>query len=223
MGENHTYQLPVEFHYDLLAPDSSGPADALVLTLHGYGMTAKAMLNLTALLVGRNHVICSLQAPNQFYLRQGEPDPRAGYNWGTRNHGPANIRLHHAMVQAVRRQMAERFGLGPERTVLVGFSQPVGFNYRFAATFPDEVRGVIGICGGVPKDWETAEYKPVKAALLHIAREEDEFFPAPVTTGYPERLRTRAADVEFHLLPGGHRIPSKGAAIVEPWVRRILA
>jgi len=64
------------------------------------------------------------------------------------------------------------------------FSQPVGLNYRLAVTYPDEVRGVIGICGGVPKNWEDGNYGRASAALMHIARREDEIFPPAVTEKY---------------------------------------
>jgi predicted esterase len=125
-------------------------------------------------------------------------------------------------MRNVRRELESRFRIPPERTVLMGFSQPVGYNYRFGATFPDEVRGIIGICGGVPKNWETGDYGRVSASLLHIAREEDEYFPGSVAADYERQLRTRASDVEYHLLPGGHRFPSKGAAIIEPWLQRVF-
>ena len=45
-------------------------------------------------------------------------------------------------------EAGSEFGVPPERRVLVGFSQSVSLNYRFAATHPASVRGVIGICGG---------------------------------------------------------------------------
>jgi predicted esterase len=98
----------------------------------------------------------------------------------------------------------------------------VSLNYRFAAAYPDAVRGVIGLCGGVPSDWENGAHGPVRAAVLHIARREDEFYPPRVTEQYEARLRLRIKDVEFHLLDGGHRFPSKGNVIVEGWMGRIL-
>jgi predicted esterase len=58
--------------------------------------------------------------------------------------------------------------------------------------------------------------------VLHIARRADEYYPPEVTEKYPDRLKTRASDVEFHLLDGGHRFPSKGKPIVENWLRRVL-
>jgi predicted esterase len=63
----------------------------------------------------------------------------------------------------------------------------------------------------------------VTAALLHIARREDEYYKPEVTERYSERLRLRADDVEFHMLEGGHRFPSKSRPIAEQWLARILA
>lgn len=218
--EPHVFSIPFDCHYLVSAPEDPHPS-VLFLALHGYGMNARTMLQLTRLLLGPNRLIVSLQAPHQFYLNQ-PPTTQAGYNWGIREHGAANIRLHHDMVRAVRRIQEERFRIPASRTVIIGFSQPVGFNYRFAATHPRETGGVIGICGGVPKDWESGSYGQIFAPLLHIARQEDEFFPEEVTLDYERKLRTRAHDVEYHLLPGGHRFPSKAGPLVDLWLRRVF-
>ena len=45
---------------------------------------------------------------------------------------------------------------------------------------------------------------------------------SPLTEQYAERLRLRVMDQEFHLIDGGHRVPSKGRVIVEGWLDRIL-
>jgi predicted esterase len=146
-----------------------------------------------------------------------------GYNWGTRRHAELNIKLHHEIVMTVAAHLRSRFSIEPRRTLLVGFSQPVGLNYRFIGTYPGEAGGVIGICGGVPKDWEEDKYHPVAAPVLHISRSEDEFFPAEVACKFPDRLRRHARDIEFHLLPGGHRFPSKARPIIREWMSRVFA
>jgi hypothetical protein len=51
---------------------------------------------------------------------------------------------------------------------------------------------------------------------------EDEFDQPDVTELYPQRLRLRADDVEFHLLEGGHRFPSKAGPLVERWIARVF-
>ncbi len=147
--------------------------------------------------------------------------PEVGFGWATNRHPASSVRLHHEMVLHVLHEAGGAHGIPPERRILVGFSQPVSFNYRFAATCPEAVRGVVALCGGLPSDWETGAYQPVTASVLHIARRADEYYAPAVTEQYPARLRIRVSDAEFHLLEGGHRFPSKGASIAESWLSRI--
>src|SRR5262249_26834804 len=128
-------------------------------------------------------------------------------------------RSPHNLFLPVRGQV----GLPAARTVLVGFSQSVSLNYRFICTHPEAVRGAIGICGGVPGDWEQGAYQDTQTSVLHIATREDEFYSPAVTERYPERLRSRLSDVEFHLLEGGHRMPSVARPIIQGWLQRIAA
>ncbi len=221
--EHHAYQVPMECSYLLRVPENLDSSTLVIATLHGYGSNAEDMLRLTALAAGRQHIIAALQGPHQLYSSPLGSAARAGYNWGIRQHWHSAVAIHHEMVQRVLTQLRDRFALGPDRTVLFGFSQPVGLNYRFAATHPDWIRGVAGICGGVPGDWEDSGYQPMGVAVLHISREDDEFYPVPVVQGFPARLRKYASDVEFHLLPGTHRFPSKAAQIVQPWLTRIVS
>jgi predicted esterase len=65
-------------------------------------------------------------------------------------------------------------------------------------------------------------HQQIDASVLHIAARQDEYYPPSVTESYPERLRRHAADVEFHLIDGGHRMPGSARAIVTPWLRHIL-
>jgi phospholipase/carboxylesterase len=219
--ERCSFEARLECHYLLHAPARIDGRTLLVLTLHGYGSNPDVMLRLTKTMLGPEHVIASVQAPSQFFPSNA-PGGAVGYCWASPAHPISSVRLHHEMLLHVIHEAGERFGIDPARRLLVGFSQPVGLNYRFAATHPDEVRGVIGICGGLPKNWEDGDYGNVSARLLHIARREDEFFAPAVTEKYADRLRVRADDVEFHLLEGGHRFPSKAGPIVEHWIERVF-
>jgi len=225
MPEQQTFAVPLDCRYLLHTPELLSPDSLLVLTLHGYSSNPEAMLRLTTLLLGERHVIAALQAPNQHYVSNGLPNAQsvAGYNWGIRPHWESSVRLHHEMVLKALESLREQFKLGPERCLLVGFSQSVGLNYRFVGTHPEAVAGAIGICGGVPRDWQEDKYKPVTASLLHISRDEDEFYPTALVTKFPEQLRRHAKDVEFHLIAGPHRFPSKANAIVHPWLKRVFA
>jgi len=224
MPEQHTFTAPLECRYLLHVPPVIRQNSLLAVALHGYSANPEAMLRLTTMALGEEHIVAALQAPNQHYVSDGLPNAQSvpGYNWGIRQHWESTVRLHHEMVQRTLAILRERFDAGPERCLLVGFSQPVGLNYRFVGTHPGEVRGVAGICGGVPRDWQEDKYQKVKAALLHISRDEDEFYPVEAVKKFPDLLRHHAQDVEFHLIAGPHRFPSKARAIVQPWLERVF-
>jgi len=196
------------------------PGGALVVALHGFSSNPEVMLRLAELLVGRRHAIASLEAPSGFFL--GE-DRSVGYCWATNKRRADSLRLHHDMVRHTLDEAGAELGIPRERRVLLGFSQPVSMNYRFAEANPGLARGLIGLCGGLPGDWDDSAPRSIDAAILHIARREDEYFPASATEQFPARLRLRCGDVEFHQLEGGHRVPSQGAPIIQGWLRRLLS
>lgn len=217
---DRAFSARLDCHCLLQVPDVVDEQTPLIVTLHGFGANPEAMLGLTARLFGRQPVIASLQGPYQFFLDKNTQ--HVGYGWITGRRAAESIRLHHEMVSHVLEAEGKEFGIPTARRLLVGFSQSVSLNYRFAATCPEAVRGIIAICGGLPSDWDNGGYKRVNAAVLHIARRQDEYYPSEVTEQYLERLRLRAADVEFHLLEGGHQMPSRGRLVVDPWLHRIL-
>jgi len=217
---NCSFTARLDCRYLLHAPPAVNERTLLAVTLHGFSSNPEVMLRLTAMMLGQQQVIAAVEGPNQFFLAQGSSE--VGYGWATHKHPDSSVRLHHDMLLHILNEAGREYAIPPERRILVGFSQPVGLNYRFAATHPGEVRGVIGICGGVPRNWEDGPYRQVSAALLHIARREDEFYKPEVTEGFAGRLRVRAADVEFHMLEGGHRFPSKAKPIVDAWLARVV-
>jgi predicted esterase len=221
MGSLESVQVQLEAAFLLHTPAYVGEDTALVLALHGYGSNPDVMLRLAVLALGEDCVIASLRGPNQSYVTGTPATEEVAYNWGTRRHPELNIRLHHEIVRTVAASLRGRFSIPARRTVLMGFSQPVGLNYRFIGTHPEEAGGVIGICGGVPKDWEEDKYATVDAPVLHISRSEDEFFPAAVASRFPDRLRHHATNVEFHMLAGGHRFPSKAGPLIREWMSRL--
>jgi predicted esterase len=219
-----TFTVPLECQYFLRVPDPLPPSPFVVITLHGYGMEPQSMLRMTSALVGPEVVVAAIRGPNQQFLDlpPNHADDKIGYNWGTPRHFDEAISMHHAILSKVIEEVRARFAVPAGRIALMGFSQPVSLNYRFAATFPNQVGGIIALCGGVPGDWETSVYQSFTTPVLHIARSEDASYPVEIANKFPERLRKYASDVEFHMIPGQHRFPSKGGSIVEPWIQRVF-
>ena len=196
-------------------------ANLAVIALHGYGMSAESMMRLVVPTLDDGQiVVASLEAPNQHYQGEGPKSGVAAYNWGIRQHHPESVRMHHQMVHHVVAGIGHRFNIPPKRCVLLGFSQPVGLNYRFVGTHPDAIGGVIGICGGIPKDWdqEPAKYQDFSTPILHIARDQDEFFSVETVSTFKQRLSKHASNVEFHLIAGAHRYPTAAKQLVRPWL-----
>ena len=215
-----SFSVRLDAHYLLRPPDTLNSDSILVVALHGFGANPETMLEHTARLFDERAVLAALQGPNQFFTDTTQRE--VGYGWVTSRHSSESIRLHRDLVMHVLHEAGSEFGIPPERRILVGFSQAVALNYRFAAACPKAVGGVLGICGGLPGDWESGSHHAISAAVLHIARSEDEYYPPAVTETFAGRLRQHAADVEFHLVEGGHAMPSKGNRIVAPWLERIL-
>src|SRR5579872_1099239 len=138
-------QVSFEAGYLLHVPQRVDERTLLVLTLHGYGSNPEVMLRLSTPAVGEDCILAALRGPNQYYVAGSPATEEIGYNWGTRRHPELNIRLHHAIVRAAAAQLRGKFGIPARRTVLMGFSQPVGLNYRLIGTCPEEAGGVIEI------------------------------------------------------------------------------
>ncbi len=212
-----TIQRPIRYLID--APPGPTP-QVCAIALHGYGMNASEMLSLTRRLLGPQPLIASLEGPNAFLI--GKPgDSSTGFHWGTPATTGFHVDVHHQAVRAISAILTQQFGAGAGNLLLLGYSQSVGLNYRFAASHPGSARAVMGLCGGIPSTWED-EITAVDCAILHVARTEDEFYPAAAVEQFEQRLRKRASDVEFHLLPGPHRFPLKFATQAQQWLSRVF-
>ena len=208
--DSHPYQVTLSGSYLL---DSRAGSPFVAVALHGYGQTAEMIGTYARRLLGPAPTIAAIQAPHPQYM-DALPATRIGYNWGTTADWPAAIALHHRILLNVLAQ------LPPLPVLLLGFSQPVGLNYRFLAAHPGLVHAALGLCGGVPKDWHPADIIPTP--ILHIARDDDEFFPTSTAIAFETRLRQVATDVEFQVIPGKHRFPSDGRRLIRPWIQRIF-
>jgi phospholipase/carboxylesterase len=216
----------IKLYYDLVLPHSTpispGPYPLLIV-LHGYGGSKRQMMREAQLIAPRGFAIVSLQGPHQHLkdAREKGGPLRYGFGWLSNFHPEESIALHHNALLDLTASLIEENLANPQRIFLLGFSQSCALNYRFAFTHTKPLRGVIGICGGLPGDWETSTiYKPTDAAVLHLHGTQDEFYPPARTSDYPQRLRTRAHDVEVKAHNAGHLITHAMRDDVRGWLKR---
>ncbi len=219
--EDLSIPAAIKLYYDLYVPDE-GRARPLLLALHGYGASKRQMMREARQLAPTGFAIAALQGFHQHFREPKEKGgpPRFGFGWLTSFNPEESIALHHrALLDLIER--LKREGLADARRIfLLGFSQSCALNYRFAFTHAEALRGVVGICGGLPSDWETSDlYRQTQASVLHLAGTRDELYPPEKVKDYGARLKERARDVEVKSCDAGHEIVPEMREDVRAWLQ----
>ncbi len=225
---NNTNEIPlsertltarIELYYDLHLPEVM-PAP-LLIALHGYGANKRQMMREARQMAPANFAIASLQGFHQHIKEPKEAGGplRFGFGWLTNFKPEESVAVHHKALLDLISNLVHEGSADEHRIFLLGFSQTCALNFRFAFTHPDKLRGVIGICGGLPGDWETSErYQPTEAGVLYLSGTRDEFYPPARVGDYGERLRLRARDVETKSYDAGHEFVPGMRDDVRPWL-----
>lgn len=214
-----SFPLEARLYYDLFTPART-PAPLLV-ALHGYGSNKGRMMRDARSSAPENFAVASLQGLHQHLKEPREPGGplRYGFGWLTNFHPEDSVSLHHRALIRLIETLAERGVARREEVFLLGFSQSCALNYRFAFTHAERLRGVVGICGGLPGDWETsALYRETRASVFHIHGTSDEFYPPSRVADYEARLSMRAGDVSVRAYDAGHEITSAMRDDVRAWL-----
>ena len=214
-----TIKAEVKIYYDLQAPQKT-PAP-LLIALHGYGASKRQMMREARVMAPSDFAIAAIQGPHQHMKEPKEPGGplRFGFGWLTNFHPEESVAIHHqALLDLIETVVAEGV-VDRQKIFLLGFSQSCALNYRFAFTHADQLRGVIGICGGLPGDWQTNEsYKSTNAAVFHLAGNQDEFYTPARVADYAEQLRQRARDVHFKSYEAGHDFVPEMRGDIRAWL-----
>jgi phospholipase/carboxylesterase len=225
MTEPIERRMVVEFpcYYDLHIPEGAGPKP-LVIAMHGYGGDKSSMMKLMRRINDRDYVIACLQGPHQHLVMPTKESPKLGYGFGwLSNFKPEeSVAIHHYLVRGIIETLVESGTADANNVFLLGFSQAVGVNFRFAFTHGNLVRGVVAICGGIPGDWSDQEGKYQSGAIdvLHIAGERDEYYTTDRMRQNVEALRGRARSVRSHFFDAGHEVPREAYPVIDEWLRR---
>ena len=216
---DRTLRAETRLYYDLHKPVIQ-PAPLLIAS-HGYGANKRQMMREAKEMTPESFAIASLQGFHQHMKEPKEPGGplRFGFGWLTNFHPEESVAIHHQALVDLMQTLDSEGVADAKRIFLLGFSQSCALNYRFAFTHPDHLRGVIGICGGLPGDWETSEnYQPSRSAVLHLAGTRDEYYPPSRVADYEERLRLRAQNVEFKSYDAAHEMVPSMREDVSAWL-----
>ena len=212
----------INLYYDL-RPATLSPAP-LLIALHGYGANKRQMMREAQLMAPEEFAIASLQGFHQHIKEPREKGAplRFGFGWLTNFRSEESVAVHHRALLDLIRILSDEGVADPNRVFLLGFSQSCALNYRFAFTHPDRLRGVVGICGGIPGDWETnSAYRRTEIDVLHLAGTRDEFYPPERVQDYEQQLKTRARSVQFRSYDAAHEIVPEMRPDVVQWLTQL--
>jgi phospholipase/carboxylesterase len=221
MSEDLTMTAEIKLYYDLYVPDDEG-SHPLLFALHGYGASKRQMMREARLLAPPDFAIASLQGFHQ-HIREPKEEGgplRFGFGWVTNFHPEESVALAHDALLRLMDRLAGDDVADPARIFLLGFSQSCALNYRFAFTHATRLRGIVGICGGIPGDWQTSEhYRQTAASVFHLCGSRDEFYPPERVSDYGSRLRERAREVDVKSYDAGHEIVPQMREDVRAWLQ----
>lgn len=224
-----TLNANVKLYYDLYLPPDDDAAllpRPLLVALHGYGASKRQMMREARLLAPASFAIASLQGLHQHWRepREAGAPLRFGFGWLTNFHPEEAIATHQRALTDLIAALTSEGLIDRSRVFLLGFSQSCALNYRFAFTYTETLRGVVGICGGLPGDWETSElYHQTEAPVLHLRGTRDEFYPPARVADYEARLRVRARDVLVKDYDAGHELMPAMREDVRAWLTKQAA
>lgn len=215
-----TLTAETTLYYDVIPAESR--AAPLLIALHGYGASKWHALREAKMIAPEGFALAALQGPHQHLKEPRQPGGplRFGFGWLTNFHPEDSVAVHHRGVLDMIKVLVSEGIADTNRIFLLGFSQSCALSYRFAFTHPDVLRGVIGICGGLPGDWEGAPYKQTDAAVFHLTGARDEFYPPARVGNYAAQLRQRAKDVEFRSYDAGHEISEAMREDLRDWLQQ---
>jgi predicted esterase len=209
----------INLYYDLHSP-ATGPAP-LLIALHGYGANKRQMMREAQQMAPEGFAIASLQGFHQHIKEPREPGGplRFGFGWLTNFRSEESVAIHHQALLDLIRALTDDGIADPRKIYLLGFSQSCALNYRFAFTHPEHLNGVIGICGGIPGDWETNDrYHGSNLDVFHLAGKQDEFYSPERVRDYEKQLASRARNVRFQSYDATHEIVPAMRGDVRQWL-----
>src|SRR5689334_9313336 len=197
----------INLYYDLHTT-VPGPAP-LLIALHGYGANKRQMMREAQRMAPEGFAIASLQGFHQHIRepREAGGPLRFGFGWLTNFRPEESVAVHHQALRDLLSELVQEGVADSTQIFLLGFSQSCALNYRFAFTYPERLKGVIGICGGIPGDWQTNQgYHGSELKVFHLAGTRDEFYTPERVGDYKTQLETRARNVTFETYDAAHEI-----------------
>jgi len=211
----------INLYYDLYVPERAKKPAPLLIAVHGYGAHKRYMMREARLVAPESFVVVSIQAPFQHFRQTDSGDYKIGFGWLTDYKAEESVALHQNFIMTLIEKLAADEIIDRKSVYLYGFSQACALNFRFAFTYPETLRGIVGVCGGIPSDLETnAKYKPTKADVLYLYGDTDEFYPPEKFQNSRQKLEGYLPKIEAKSYSAKHEITGKMREDIKKWMQK---
>ncbi len=208
----------ISLYYDLYVPAGLSTPAPLLIAVHGYGAHKRYMMREAKLVAGDRFVIASIEAPHPHY-RRTDDGYRIGYGWLSDRRPEEQVRLHHKFVLDVIDKLDSDGLIDRGQVFMYGFSQACALNFRFAFTHTDVLKGIIGVCGGIPGDLDTNEnYTPFTADTFYLFGDDDEFYTQEQFAKFNERLAAMLPNYRSNHYTAKHEITDEMRADIRAFL-----
>ena len=209
----------INLYYDLFLPENASKPAPLLISIHGYAAHKRYMMREARLIAPENFAVASLQAPNKFWREAKNGEYKLAFGWLNDFKVDESVALHHKFVLDVIEKLSASETIDPENVFLHGFSQACALNFRFAFTNPEVLKGVIGVCGGIPSDLDTSEkFQPTAADVLYQFGDDDIFYPHEKFIDHEKKLREYLPGFESIEYKAGHEITDEMRKDARKWL-----
>ncbi len=194
---------------------ASGNADSLVIFLHGYGSDGNDLIGIGDSLA--EHL------PNTTFLAPNAPQKCAnnpmGYQWSpipwldgsTEEAAQAGLAESIDLLNAYLGEVAVTEGIGPERTIIFGFSQGTMMALHIGPRRAVPFAGIVGFSGRLLYPERLQAETKSKPPILLVHGDSDEMVPPAALPEAAEALTKAGFEVFTHISKNtGHGIAPDG-------------